>query len=99
MKRRSSNRSDNPKQHVGSDIIGRDHASLRWIAGGWLAHGLLPKRLLSLAQMLEVYAAAYIDIGMAIQSVAENLSASLAPDETLSFRTLPGYDLMTPDGR
>jgi hypothetical protein len=51
---------------------------------GWLPGHLNPRRLLSLFQMLEVGAYGYIDVGVAIQSISENLTVSLAPEEILT---------------
>jgi hypothetical protein len=51
---------------------------------GWLPKKLDPDGLLSLNQMLEVYAAEYVNIGMEIQSISGHISASLVPDDQLS---------------
>jgi len=51
---------------------------------GWLPHALHERRLLSLLQMLEVGAYGYIAVGVAIQSISDNLTVSLAPEEVLA---------------
>jgi hypothetical protein len=51
---------------------------------GWLPHDLNPNRLLSLLAMFEVHAIQYVNIGVAIQAISDNISVNLAPDEKLS---------------
>jgi hypothetical protein len=51
---------------------------------GWLPHDLNPNQLLSLLEMLQVSANEYINIGVALQSISDNLTVNLAPEEVLA---------------
>ena len=45
---------------------------------GWLPRGLEPRRLLNLAQMLEVFATEYVAIGSSIQSIKDTFGVDVA---------------------